>query len=200
MVNIPKNIFFLRGTIMENLADLRVAVLATNGYEEAELLEPVRALQSAGALVTIVALEPGEIQGFRHDKKAGTVKVDRLIKEVTASEFDALELPGGALNADALRMVPELQLFLQDMDKAGKPIAFICHAAWELISADLVRARRLTSYFTIQDDIRNAGGIWLNQEVVEDNNWVSSRQPQDIPAFNKAMIELFSHSLVAGNR
>jgi protease I len=185
---------------MENLADLRVAVLATNGYEEAELLEPVRALQSAGALVTIVALEPGEIQGFRHDKKAGTVKVDRLIKEVTASEFDALELPGGALNADALRMVPELQLFLQDMDKAGKPIAFICHAAWELISADLVRARRLTSYFTIQDDIRNAGGIWLNQEVVEDNNWVSSRQPQDIPAFNKAMIELFSHSLVAGNR
>jgi protease I len=198
MLNIPKNTF-KRGTIMEILPNLRVAVVATNGYEESELLEPVRALRLAGARVTIVSLELGEIQGFRHDKKAGTEQVDRLIKEVTASEFDALELPGGTLNADALRMVPEMQLFLQDMDKAGKPIAFICHAAWELISADLVRARRLTSYFTIQDDIRNAGGIWLNQEVVVDNNWVSSRQPQDLPEFNKAMIELFSHNLVSVN-
>jgi protease I len=180
---------------MQNLSDFRVAVIATNGFEESELVEPVKALKNAGAKVTVLSFMPGEIQGVRHGAPAGKVKVDRIIKDVNAGEFDGVLLPGGNSNADNLRMAPEVQNFLKDMDKAGKPFAVICHAAWELISADLVRARKLTSYYTIQDDIRNAGGIWLDQEVVEDHNWVTSRKPDDIPAFNKSMLKLFERSL-----
>ena len=179
---------------MEKLADFRVAVLATDGFQESELKEPVEALKEAGAQVTIVSLKPGEIQGVRHGTKTGKVKVDRTVKEVSADQFDAVLLPGGTSNADALRMVPEVQLFLQIMDQSDKPIAAICHAPWELISAGLVRGRTLTSYYTIQDDIRNAGGNFVDQEVVEDDNWVTSRQPADIPAFNQAMLKLFASS------
>ena len=177
---------------MERLADFRVAVLATDGFQESELKEPVEALKEAGAQVTIVSLKLGEIQGVRHGTKTGMVKVDRTIKDVSADEFDAVLLPGGTSNADALRMVPEVQSFLQKIDEYDKPIAAICHAPWELISAGLVRGRTLTSYHTIQDDIRNAGGNWVDQEVVEDDNWVTSRQPADIPAFNQAMLKLFA--------
>jgi protease I len=180
---------------MERLSGFRVAVLATDGFEEAELTEPVKALRHAGADVTIVSLEAGEIQGFRHDVKSIKVAVDRTIREVSAGEFDAVQLPGGALNADTMRMVPQVQEFLYQMEDAGKPIAAICHAPWELISAGLVRGRTLTSYYTIQDDIRNAGGKWVDGEVVEDNNWVTSRQPDDIPAFNEAMLKRFAARL-----
>jgi len=180
---------------MERLSGFRVAVLATDGFEEAELTEPVKALRHAGADVTIVSLEPGDIQGFQHDTKSIKVGVDRTIREVTAGEFDAVQLPGGALNADTMRMVPQVQEFLYQMEDAGKPIAAICHAPWELVSAGLVRGRTLTSYYTIQDDIRNAGGKWVDREVVEDNNWVTSRQPDDIPAFNEAMLKLFAARL-----
>ncbi|HEY2252252.1 MAG TPA: type 1 glutamine amidotransferase domain-containing protein, partial [Planctomycetaceae bacterium] len=117
--------------------------------------------------------------------------VDLTIDEVGPDNFDAVQLPGGCLNADALRAVPEVQKFLQAMQQEGKPIAAICHAPWELISAGLVRGRTLTSYHTIQDDIRNAGGKWMDRAVVEDQNWVTSRQPDDLPAFNRAMIDLF---------
>ena len=120
---------------------------------------------------------------------------DRTIRDVSAEEFDAVHLPGGTVNADSMRMVPEVQAFLREMQDAGKPIAAICHAPWELVSAGLVRGRTLTSYHTIQDDVRNAGGNWIDREVVEDGNWVTSRQPGDIPAFNRAMIRLFSRSL-----
>ena len=186
---------------MSELTGLRVAVLATDGFEESELTEPVKALKQAGAQVTIVSPKSGEIQGVRHDiDRTLKVKVDRSIQEISADEFDAVHLPGGALNADAMRMVPEVQAFLREMQEAGKPIAIICHAPWELVSAGLVRGRTLTGYYTIQDDIRNAGGNWLDQEVVEDDNWVSSRQPGDLPAFNRAMIRLFSRSLTASHR
>jgi protease I len=161
----------------------------------------VRALKEAGAEVTIVSLKSGKIQGVRNDiDKTVKVKVDRTIKEVSADEFDAVELPGGTLNADTMRMVPEVQAFLREMQDAGKPFAAICHAPWELVSAGLVRGRTLTSYHTIQDDIRNAGGKWVDREVVEDGNWVTSRQPGDLPAFNRAMISLFSRSLVGSHR
>ena len=180
---------------MAKLTDFRVAVIATDGFEESELTEPVAALRDAGARVTILSLEPGQIQGVRHDlDKTMRVEVDRVIGDVSADEFDAVQLPGGAVNADALRMEPGLQAFLMDMQAAGKPIAAICHAPWELISAGLVRGRRLTSYHSIQDDIRNAGGLWIDRDVVEDRNWVTSRQPGDLPAFNQAMLALFSHS------
>ena len=106
-------------------------------------------------------------------------------------------MPGGALNADALRMVPEMKSLLKAMQSAGKPLAAICHAPWELISAGLVRGRTLTSYYTIQDDIRNAGGKWVDRETVEDDNWITSRQPADLPAFNRAMVELFARSISA---
>ena len=185
---------------MADLTGLRVAVLATDGFEEAELTAPVQALKDAGAEVTIISLKPGEIQGFRHDIKGVKVKADRTVKDIKADEFDAVQLPGGGLNADAMRMVPEVQSFLRAMQEAGKPIAAICHAPWELISAGLVRGRTLTSYYTIQDDIRNAGGNWVDEEVVEDGNWVTSRQPKDIPAFNRAMVKLFAARLVTAAR
>jgi len=183
---------------MSELSGLRVAVLATDGFEETELTEPVKALKEAGAEVTIVSLNPGEIQGMRHDKdKSIKVKVDRTLDEVSAEEFDAVHLPGGTLNADAMRSVPEVRSFLREMQGSSKPISAICHAPWELVSAGLVRGRTLTSYHTIQDDIRNAGGTWVDRDVVGDQNWVTSRQPSDLPAFNKAMISLFASCLVA---
>jgi protease I len=186
---------------MSKLTDFRVAVLATDGFEESELMEPVKALKDAGAVVTIVSLKPGKIQAVRHDlDKTAKVKVDRTIEDVSAEVFDAVHLPGGTVNADSMRMVPEVQLFLRAIQEAGKPIAAICHAPWELVSAGLVPGRTLTSYHTIQDDIRNAGGTWVDQEVVEDGNWVTSRQPSDLPAFIRTMITHFSRSPMAARR
>jgi protease I len=185
---------------MKELSGFRVAVLATDGFEESELTEPVKALKDAGAEVAIISPKSGEIQGFRHDAKAGKVKVDRNIKRARAEDFDAVHLPGGAMNADAMRTVPEVKSFLRAIQDAGKPIAAICHAPWELISAGLVRGRTLTSYHSIQDDIRNAGGNWVDQEVVEDGNWVTSRQPDDLPAFNQAMLRQFCQCLATSHR
>jgi protease I len=186
---------------MSELTDFRVAVIATDGFEEAELTEPVKALKDAGALVTILSLKPGNIQGVRHDlDKTVKIKVDGAIGDVSAEDFDAVHLPGGTVNADSLRMVPEVRAFLRAMQHAGKPISAICHAPWELVSAGLVPGRKLTGYHTIQDDIRNAGGDWTDREVVEDGNWVTTRQPGDLPAFNRAMIRLFSRSSRAVHR
>ena len=183
---------------MADLFGFRVAVLATDGFEETELTEPVKVLKGAGADVTILSLKPGEIQGFRNDvNKSKKVKADRALRDVSPDEFDGAVLPGGTVNADSMRMVPEVQAFLREMQDAGKPIAAICHAPWELVSAGLVRGRTLTSYPSIQDDVRNAGGHWVNRAVAEDGNWVTSRHPGDLPAFNRAMIRLFSRSLVA---
>lgn len=175
---------------MPDLSGLRVAVIATDGFQEAELTEPVRALKGAGAQVEIVSLKEGQIQA--HGGKTVGVSVDRTLAKADPSEYHALVLPGGALNADRLRMVPEVQAFVQAIQRAGKPIAAICHAPWVLVSAGLAQGRTLTSYYTIQDDIRNAGGNWVDQEVVVDGNWVTSRQPKDIPAFNREMIKIFS--------
>ncbi|MFS0515819.1 type 1 glutamine amidotransferase domain-containing protein [Nostoc sp. UIC 10607] len=177
---------------MPDLSNFRVAVIATDGFEESELTEPVRPLKEAGATVEILSAKLGQIQAFRHFDKSITVNVDRVLTEAQPEEFDAVLLPGGALNADTLRMGPKVQLFLQKMQEQGKPIAAICHAPWELVSAGLVRGRTLTSYYTIQDDIRNAGGNWVDKEVVVDRNWVTSRQPDDIAAFNREMLNLFS--------
>lgn len=178
------------------LAGLRVAVLVTDGFEERELVEPMNALQQAGAHVEVISPRPGTVQAFRHHNKGRTVPVDRLLHDVEAEDYDAVLLPGGALNADALRAMPEAQAFVRRMQEAGKPMAIICHAPWLLVSAGLVRGRRLTSYHTIQDDLRNAGAEWRDAEVVEDGNWVSSRQPGDIPAFNRAMVRLFARQPV----
>jgi protease I len=179
---------------MAERLDARVAIMATDGFEESELTEPMRSLREAGAKVEVIAPKGGSIQGFRHFDKGQSVAVDRTLDEAKPEEYDALMLPGGALNADALRVVPRAQEYVRSFQEAGKPIAAICHAPWTLISAGVVRGRTLTSYHTIQDDVRNAGGRWVDREVVEDGNWVTSRQPSDLPAFNKAMLRLFARS------
>jgi protease I len=175
-----------------NLNKLRVAILASDDFEQAELEEPRKALESAGAKTTLVAPKPGQVQAMKHDDKTHKIPVDVTLEQANPEDFDAVLLPGGALNADFLRMEKKAQDFVRSFDRAKKPIAFICHAPWLLISAGLVKGRTLSGYHTIQDDIRNAGGTWKDEEVVRDGNWVSSRQPTDIPAFNREMISLFS--------
>lgn len=177
---------------MHHLKDLRVAVLVMDGVEESELTEPVRALKEAGAKVDIVSARRGEVQAFRHFDKSGRFPADRAFDEIRPDDYDALMLPGGALNADTTRMQPKVREMIRTLNDRGKPIAAICHAPWELISAGIVRGRKLTGYHTIQDDIRNAGGEFLDQEFVVDDNLVTSRQPSDLPAFNREMIGLFS--------
>jgi protease I len=184
----------------DKLHGLRVAIVAMDGFEEVELTEPKKALEQAGAKVDIISEETGEIQGFKHHDKAGKVRVDQALQKASPDEYDALVLPGGALNADQARMNDKLRYFIREMDRAGKPIAAICHAPWELISAGLVQGRQLTSWPTIQDDIRNAGGQWEDREAVVDQNWVTSRGPKDLPAFNREMVGLFSHSRVESRR
>jgi protease I len=174
------------------LEGMRVAILAMDGFEEVELTEPKKALEKAGAKVDVISDHQGEIQGFKHHDKGGKVRVNRTLDEAGPNDYDALMLPGGALNADQARMHNKVRYFIQEMDRAGRPIAAICHAPWELISAGVVRGRRLTSWATIQDDIRNAGGMWEDSEAVVDRNWVSSRGPHDLPVFNREMIALFA--------
>lgn len=176
----------------QKLRGLKVAILATDGVEQVELTEPRKALEEAGAQVTLLAPKAGSIQAFKHMDKGDTLRVDQQIDQADPTQFDAVLLPGGALNADKLRTESAAQEFIREIDALDKPIAVICHAPWLLVSTNLVHGRNLTSYYTLQDDIRNAGGRWLDLAVVRDRNWVSSRNPQDIPQFNPAMIELFS--------
>ena len=177
---------------MDNLKELKVAVLATDGFEEPELTVPVKALRDAGAKVHIISPEGGEIQGFRHFDRSIKVQSDRKLSDAQPDEYDAVVLPGGALNADVLRIDPDAQRFVKAMEGAEKPIAVICHGGWLLVSAGLVKNRKLTSWPSIADDIRNAGGVWEDQEVIVDKNLVSSRKPDDLPAFCREMLKVFS--------
>lgn len=173
------------------LDGMRVAIIVADDFEQAEMTEPRKALEQAGAKTTIVSPKAGQVTGVNHDQKADTFNVDMTLDQANPDDFDGLLLPGGALNADFVRVNPKAQEFVQRFDRTGRPIAVICHAPWLLVSAGLVRGRTMTSYHTIQDDLRNAGANWVDKEMVRDRNWVSSRQPTDIPAFNQAMIELF---------
>jgi protease I len=173
------------------LKGVRVAILATDGVEKVELTIPRLSLEEAGADTVLVAPKP-EIQSMRHDEKDERFRVDLALTDANPEEFDAVLLPGGALNADKLRMETAAREIVQQIDAAGKPIAAICHAPWLLVSAKLVKGRRLTSYYTLQDDIRCAGGEWEDREVLVDRNWVTSRKPDDIPAFNREMRTLFA--------
>ncbi len=182
------------------LDGMRVAILVAEDFEQVEMTEPRTALNAAGAMTTLISIKSGTVQGMNHDLKADTFKVEMTLDQANPDEFDALMLPGGALNADLLRTIPKALQFARRIDETNRPIGVICHAPWLLVSAGLVNGRELTSYFTIQDDIRNAGGHWLNLEVVRDRNWVSSRQPSDIPAFNPALISLFGEMRRVGQR
>jgi protease I len=172
--------------------DLRIAAIATDGVEEPEIVEPIKALRDAGATVDILSLKRGEIQCFRHLDKGIKLQAARAVGESSPDDYDALLLPGGALNADALRVDKSVKSFVTAFDSAKKPIAFICHAPWILISACLVKDRTLTSFHTIADDIHNAGGHYVDHEVACDFNWVSSRQPSDLPVFIREMFNTFS--------
>jgi protease I len=183
-----------RQTTLANrrLDGLRGAIVVTDDFEQSELAEPRKALEQAGATAQIVAPHAGRVQGMQHDVKADTLPVNLTLDQAEPDEFDAVLLPGGVINADALRVERKAQDIVRAMDRAGKPIAVICHGPWLLVSVGLVRDRTLTSYHTIQDDIRNAGGNWQDREMVRDRNWVSSRSPKDLPAFPQAMVELFA--------
>jgi protease I len=175
-----------------NLNGLRVAIVVSDDFEQAEFTEPKKALEQAGAKVVVVSPNTGQVKGMNHDQPADTFPVDMALDQANPNDFDAVMLPGGALNADFLRMNPKAQNFVKQFDSNNKPIAFICHAPWLLVSSNLVKGRTLTSYQTIQDDIRNAGGNWVDQEMVRDRNWVTSRSPKDLGAFNPAMVSLFA--------
>jgi protease I len=163
-------------------------------FEQVEMTSPKATLEGAGATTTIISLKPGKVTGRNHDVKADTFKVGMTLEQANPDDFDAVLLPGGALNADFLRMNPKAQNFVSLMDKSGKPIAVIRHAPWLLVSVGCVNGRTLTSYPTIQDDIRNAGGNWVDREMVRERNWVTSRSPKDLGAFNPAMIALFAEN------
>ncbi|HET7138503.1 MAG TPA: type 1 glutamine amidotransferase domain-containing protein [Gaiellaceae bacterium] len=175
----------------KKLQGKKVAVLAADMVEQVELVEPRRALEDAGAQTELISIHPGEIQGFNHFDPADKHKVDRTVEEVQASDYDALFVPGGVGNPDQLRGDENAVSFVRDFFEAGKPVAVICHGPWILVEADVVRGRKLTSWPTLQTDIRNAGGNWVDKEVVVDQGLVTSRKPDDIPAFNDKMIEEF---------
>lgn len=174
------------------LDGMRVAILVSNDFEQIEMTEPRKALEQAGAITTLVSLKPGSVRGIHHDRLGDTFPVDIPFDQARPDQFDAVLLPGGALNADFLRANPQAQDFVRQMERRERPLAVICHAPWLLISAGLIKGRTITSWPTIQDDLRNAGARWIDQEVVRDRNWVSSRGPQDLPAFNPAMVALFA--------
>jgi protease I len=175
----------------------KIAILATDGFEQSELTEPRQALQEAGAETQVVSLNQGKIKGWNHKDWGDEVAVDLALKSANPAEFDALLLPGGVMNPDQLRMNSDAVQFVRNFFEAGKPIASICHGPWMLVEADIVRGRTVTSWPSLKTDIRNAGGSWVDKEVVKDQQLVTSRKPDDIPAFNREMIALFAQSAVA---
>jgi protease I len=184
----------------QKLKGKKVAIIAADMVERVELVEPRKALEQAGATTELLSIKPGKIDAFDHFDKAEQVKVDRLVEEADASDYDALMIPGGVGNPDQLRGDENVVSFVRDFFEAGKPVAAICHAPWVLVEAGVVRDRKLTSWPTLQTDIRNAGGNWVDKEVVVDSGLVTSRKPDDIPAFNKKMIEEFAEGVHSEQR
>jgi protease I len=176
---------------VQRLKGKRVAIVAADMVERVELIEPRKALQDAGAETDLISLKPGEIKTFNHFEPAESEQVDRAVEEVDATEYDALLIPGGVGNPDQLRGDENMVAFVRDFFEQGKPVAAICHAPWVLIDAGVVRGRSMTSWPTVGTDLRNAGANWVDKEVVVDGGLVTSRKPDDIPAFNKKMIEEF---------
>jgi protease I len=177
---------------MKELANKKIAILATDGFEQDEFTKPKKALEEAGAEITVVSLQTGKIKGMKHDEPGDKFRVDLSLDEADASDFDGLMMPGGLMNPDTLRQEEKALDFVRAFFEAGKPVAAICHAPWVLIDAGVVKGRRLTSWPGIKTDVRNAGGDWVDEEVVCDQGLVTSRKPDDIPAFNDKMIEEFA--------
>lgn len=182
------------------LCGIRAAILAADGFEQVELTRPRKALLEHGAEVEVISLRPGSIRGMNALYPGTKMKVDRTIFTADADDYDALLIPGGFINPDLLRQSDRVLDFVREFDRSGKPLASLCHGPWVLISAGLVANRRLTSWPGIKDDVRNAGGLWQNRAVVKDGNWITSRGPQDLLQFDRAIVEHFSPRLEAKER
>lgn len=179
----------------KNLDGLKVAILAADGFEQSELFEPKKALEAAGAETFIVSLKSGEIKGWNEKDWGESIAVDETVANASGDDYDALVLPGGVMNPDKLRVDEDALSFVNSFFEAGKPVGAICHAPWTLINAGVVRGREMTSYHTIKQDLINAGANWVDREVVADNGLVTSRQPDDLPAFNAKIIEEFAEGI-----
>lgn len=178
----------------QSLEGISVAVLVMDNFEQVELTSPREALIAAGAKVTIVSKEAGQVTGMNHDVKADSFPVDLTFDQADPEQFSAVLLPGGVFNSDSIRSETAAQRFVQNIHEQGKPVAVICHGAWLLVSAGLVDGKNMTSWPSLKDDIRNAGGDWMDEEVVLDGNLISSRKPDDLPAFNAKLIEALTAS------
>jgi protease I len=177
----------------DSLNGKMIAIIATDGVEQVELVEPRKAVEEAGAQTELLSIKEGEIQAMNHDlEPADTFTVDKLLSDASQSDYDGLILPGGTVNADKLRADDDVVAFIQEYFKTGKPVGAICHAPWELVEADLVRGRTLTSFPSLKTDIGNAGGNWVDEEVVVDQGLVTSRNPDDLPAFKAKIVEEFA--------
>ena len=172
----------------------RIAILATDGFEQSELTEPRRALQAAGATAEVIAPQEGSIRGWNVKDWGDSVDVDRTLEEAHAPDYDALVLPGGVMNPDRLRMEPKAVSFVREFVATGRPVAAICHGPWTLVEAGVVRGKIFTSWPSLKTDLKNAGASWVDKSVVMDGQFISSRKPDDIPAFNKTIIEALSGS------
>ena len=170
----------------------KVAILATDGFEEVELTEPKKALDGAGATTQVVSLKPGQIRAWKFKEWGENIGVDTTVDQAKASEYDALLLPGGVINPDKLRMEPKAVAFVKEFVQSGRPIGAICHGPWMLVEAGAVKGKKITSWPSLKTDISNAGGQWVDEQVVTDGNITTSRKPDDIPAFNERLIREFS--------
>jgi protease I len=174
------------------LSGLRVAILATDGFEQSELLEPKKALEALGADTEVVSLKRGDIRGWNHKEWGQKVSVDQEVGDADPSDYDALVLPGGVMSPDSLRMQPQAVSFVRSFFESGKPVAAICHGPWTIVESGSAKGYRMTSWPSLKTDITNAGGDWVDAEVAVDKNLVTSRKPDDLPAFNREMVALFS--------
>jgi len=179
-----------------NLSGKRIAILATDGFEQAELTEPRKALEEAGATTIVVAPKDGEIKGWKLKEWGDSVPVNETLNRAKPQDFDALVLPGGVMNPDHLRMDPKAVEFVRDFARAGKPVAAICHGPWLLAEAGVVKGKTVTSWPSLRTDLMNAGAKWVDEEVVSDGQFITSRKPDDIPAFSRAVIEAVSRGAV----
>lgn len=178
----------------ERLNGKKIAILAADGFEQVELLEPRKALDENGATTHVISPSEGEVKGWDSTDWGETVSVDAELASANPEDYDALVLPGGVMNPDNLRRDEAAQSFVRHFFDSGKPVAAICHAPWTLIDAGVAEGRKLTSYHTIQQDLKNAGADWVDQEVVSDRGLVTSRNPDDLPAFNAKMVEEFANT------
>lgn len=184
----------------KTLAGKKIAILVADGFEQVELSKPREALDHAGAVTQIVSPAGKKVKGWNHTEWGEEMDVDVALKSADPGEFDALQLPGGVMNPDHLRMDPAAVEFVKHFFESGKPVAAICHAPWSLIEADVVRGRKITSWPSLKTDLRNAGAEWVDEEVVRDGNLVTSRKPDDISAFNREMIALFAEGEGRGKK